>query len=292
MLARACTFLFVPGNRPERVPKALASGAGAVIVDLEDAVAASDKALAREQLAQAFAALTSTERARLMIRINPAGTPWHEADLALLARLCGQGLAGVAIPKAESAEQIARVAAACTRTGSGQPCALIPLVESAAGLAALDVLARSPQVLRLALGHLDLQADLGMRCDVDEAELIPVRFALVAASRSAGLAAPIDGVTTALADIQRLQADAARSRRGGFGAKLCIHPAQVAPVNAAFTPSAAELEWAQRVLAACQAAGGGVVSLDGRMVDGPVIRMAQQTLILAGANATQQHTGN
>ena len=278
MLARACTFLFVPANRPERVPKALASGAGAVIADLEDAVAASDKLPAREQLAQAFATLNTAERARVLVRINPAGTPWHEADLALLARLCLQGLAGVVIPKAESAEQIARVAAACANTRGGQPCALVPLVESAAGLAALDALAHSPQVLRLALGHLDLQADLGMHCDVDEAELIPVRFAMVAASRRAGLAAPIDGVTTAIADIQRLQVDTARSRRFGFGAKLCIHPAQVATVKAAFAPTAAELDWARRVMQAHAQAGGGAFSLDGRMVDAPVLLLAQNTL--------------
>ncbi len=277
-LARASTFLFVPGNRPQRVPKALASGAGAVIVDLEDAVAATEKTQAREQLAQAFAALNAGERARLLVRINAAGTPWHDADLALLGPLCVQGLAGVMIPKAEAVEQVARVAAACVGGATGKSCALIPLVESAAGLAALDALAFGPQVLRLALGHLDLQADLGMRCDADEVELLPVRFALVAASRRAGLAPPIDGVTTAIADLERLQLDVARSRRFGFGAKLCIHPAQVAAVTAAFAPTAAELDWARRVLQAQSEAGGGAFSLDGRMVDAPVLLLAQNTL--------------
>jgi citrate lyase subunit beta/citryl-CoA lyase len=127
-------------------------------------------------------------------------------------------------------------------------------------------------------GHLDFQADLGLACDVDETELVPVRLALVAASRRAGLAAAVDGVTVALTDSERLASDAARSRRGGFGAKLCIHPSQVAIVNQAFSPTAAEIDWAQRVVAGSQAAGGGAFSLDGRMVDPPVLLLAQQTL--------------
>ncbi|MGH6625810.1 MAG: HpcH/HpaI aldolase/citrate lyase family protein, partial [Burkholderiaceae bacterium] len=98
-----------------------------------------------------------------------------------------------------------------------------------------------------------------------------------------GIAAPVDGVTADTHDAAQLQADAARSRRGGFGAKLCIHPTQVAGVNAAFTPTPAELDWARRVQAAFEAAGGGVFSLDGRMVDAPVLRLAQRTLIRSQA---------
>ena len=107
-----------------------------------------------------------------------------------------------------------------------------------------------------------------------------MRLALVLASRRAGLAAPIDGVTPDWRDAARLAADAARARRGGFGAKLCIHPDQVAPVHAALGPSTDELAWARRVMDATQAAGGGVVSLDGRMVDAPVVRLAERLLAL------------
>lgn len=276
-LAGVNAFLFVPAHQPQWVPKALATRAGAVIVDLEDAVPVAHKELARELLAQVFAKLTAAERSRLLLRVNAAGTPWHEADLVLLGQLAGQGLAGVMIPKAESAAQIERVARA-SAAGGDESCALIPLVESAAGLMALDALASSPRVLRLALGHLDLQADMGMRCDADEMELIPARFAMVLASRRAALATPIDGVTIAIADVERLQADVVRSRRFGFGAKMCIHPAQVDTVNAAFAPTLAELDWARRVMAAQAQAGGGAFNLDARMVDGPVVLLAQQTL--------------
>ena len=272
-LALARSFLFVPATRPERYAKALVSGADAVIIDLEDAVAAQEKKGARDQLARAFEQLGAAERARTVVRMNASGTPWFDDDLVFLAGLVGQGLPAVMLPKAESALVLQQLAQAL-----GTDCALLPLVESLAGWDAVDALAAAPQVLRLAFGHLDFQADVGMAAGADEVELVPVRLAVVLAARRAGLAAPIDGVTAAIRDAERLQEDAARSRRFGFGAKMCIHPEQIALVNAAFSPSAAELDWAHRVLAAVEAAGGGVVSLDGRMVDGPVVRSAQRTL--------------
>lgn len=273
-LARA--FLFVPADRPERHARALATGAGGVIVDLEDAVAPERKVQAREQLGAAFAALPAEDRRRLLVRINAAGTPWHDDDGAQVGALAAQGLiAGIVLPKAERAADLSRLA-----TAAGPLAVLVPLIESAAGLAAVDELAAGPQVLRLAFGNLDFQADLGLACDADEAELVPVRLALLLASRRAGLAAPIDGVTPDWCDAPRLAADTARARRGGFGAKLCIHPDQVAPVHAALGPSAQELAWARRVVAAIREAGGGVVSLDGRMVDAPVVRLAERLLAL------------
>lgn len=270
LAALARSFLFVPATRPERYAKALASGADAVIIDLEDAVAPAGKTAARQMLAQAWPGLPAAGRSRVLVRVNASGTPWHDDDLALLGML---GVAGVVLPKAESAADLARVAAAL-----GPACALLPMIESVAGLDVIDALARSSAVARLAFGNLDFQADAGMACAPDEAELTPVRLALVLASRRASLAAPVDGVTAATHNAAQLQSDAQRSRRGGFGGKLCIHPAQVAGVNAAFTPSPAELDWARRVLAAFEAAGGGVFSLDGRMVDAPVLRLAQRTL--------------
>lgn len=277
-LAAARSFLFVPADRPERIPKALASGADAVIVDLEDAVAPEAKAAARVQFAAAFRALDATARARLLVRLNAVGTPWQADDLALAAALVPEGLAAVVCPKAESAEALHRAAEQL-----GKACALVPLVESAAGLAAIEALAACPQVLRLAFGHLDFQADLGLACGPDETELVPVRLALVLASRRAELAAPIDGVSPGTEEFTQLAADAARALRGGFGAKLCIHPAQVAVVHAAFTPSAAEVAWAERVRAGFAQAQGGVFRLDGRMVDAPVVRLAERTLARAKA---------
>ena len=275
-LAAARSFLFVPANRPERYAKALACGADAVIIDLEDAVAPADKLLARQALLAAAPAIDAAQRGRLLVRINAAGTPWHADDLAALSGLAALGIAGVMVSKAESPATLAGVAAA-----AGPACALLPLIESVAGFDALDALAASAQVLRLAFGHLDFQADAGLACGLDESELMPVRLALVLATRRAGLAAPLDGISPGTQDMAQLTLDAARSRRGGFGGKLCIHPAQASVVNSAFTPSAQEIDWARRVQTAFAAAGGGVFSLDGRMVDAPVLRLAQRTLAQA-----------
>lgn len=273
-LALARTFLFVPGDRPERHARALASNAGAVIVDLEDAVAPDRKGAARTQIAESFAALPNEAHGRLLVRVNACDTPWHADDRVLVARLASQGLlAGVVLPKAELAADLAALA-----DFTGPATALLPLIESVAGLDAVDALAAAPQVLRLVFGHLDFQADAGLACDPDEAELVPVRLALVLASRRAGLAPPVDGITADWRDAARLTAESRRARRGGFGAKLCIHPDQVAGVAAAFTPSADELAWARRVRDAVHAAGGGVVAVDGRMVDGPVVKLAERLL--------------
>jgi len=273
-LALARTFLFVPGDRPERHARALASGAGAVVVDLEDAVAPERKAIARTQLDHSVAALPSDAHGRLLVRINASGTPWHAEDVALAGRLAAQRrLAGVLLPKAERAGDLAALARAV-----GSDVALLPLIESVAGLDALAALAAAPQVLRLVFGHLDFQLDAGLACGPDEAELVPVRLALLLASRRAGLAPPVDGITADWRDTARLAAEAARARRGGFGAKLCVHPEQVAIVQAAFTPSADERAWAHRVRDAARAAGGGVVKVDGRMVDAPVVRLAERLL--------------
>lgn len=270
---QACSFLFVPATHPERLPKALASGADMVIADWEDAVAPADKERARSALAETVAALDSTQRTRLLVRINAEGTPWFAADLQALARLMAQGLAGAVVPKAESAATLQAVAQA-----AGPQAALLALVESVAGLYAADALAVVPQVARLAFGHLDFQVDAGMACGADEAELLPMRMAVVLAARRAGMAAPLDGVTVDTRNPERLTQDAERARRMGFGGKLCIHPAQVPLLHAAFDPDEAAVAQARRVQQALQEAGGGVCVLDGRMVDAPVLAQARQTL--------------
>ncbi len=269
----ACSFLFVPATQPDRLPKALASGADMVIADWEDAVAPADKERARSALAEAVAALDGARRERLLVRINAEGTPWFAADLQALPQLTAQGLAGAVVPKAESAQTLQAVARA-----AGPQAALLALVESVAGLYAVDVLAAAPQVARLAFGHLDFQVDAGMACGPDEAELLPMRMAVVLAARRAGMAAPLDGVTVDTRNPERMASDAERARRMGFGGKLCIHPAQVPVLHAAFDPGEAAVAHARRVQQALQEAGGGVCVLDGRMVDAPVLAQARQTL--------------
>jgi citrate lyase subunit beta/citryl-CoA lyase len=256
------SLLFVPGSRPERFDKALASGATAVVIDLEDAVGPAQKAGAREQV------LGWLDASRpVFVRINAADTAWFADDLSLCAH---DGVAGIMVPKAESAEVLARVSGAGAR-------AVLPLVESAAGFDHLKAIAAGPGVIALAFGSLDLQHDLGMR-DAHEDELLAYRTHLVLASRLAGLAPPIDGVTVALDDDARLRDDVERARRLGFGGKLCIHPRQVAGVNRLFAPSAEERAWARRVVDAMASAGGEAVQVDGRMVDRPVLLRAQALL--------------
>nr|WP_207794113.1 CoA ester lyase [Ramlibacter algicola] len=263
--------MFVPATRPERIAKALASGADAVIVDLEDAVAPHEKDAARQGLPAALATLSPADRARLLVRINAGDTPWFDADLQVLAATAAGGLGGAMLPKADSLPNLARVAQAAG------PASLVPLIESVAGWARVRELAAAPQVVRLAFGHLDFQVDAGIASGPGEEELVPVRLELVIASRLAGIAAPVDGVTVATDDAQEIDAASQRARRLGFGGKLCIHPAQVASVNAAFSPSEAQREWARRVLEAART-NPGVFQLDGRMVDGPVIRLARRVL--------------
>ena len=259
MLQPARSLLFVPGSRPDRFEKALAAGANAVIIDLEDAVAPADKERAREDVS----AWLAPHRA-VMVRINGADNAWFGDDLALCRR---PGVAAVMLPKAERAEDIAALRGAGAAT-------VLPLIESAAGMAALTAIAAAPGVQRLVFGSIDFQVDLGMR-DALEDELLFFRSQLVLASRLAGLQAPVDGVSTAIDDADQLRDDVLRARRLGFGGKLCIHPRQVASVNRHFAPSAAERAWAQRVLDAAAASGGAAIAVDGKMVDKPVILRAQ-----------------
>ncbi len=269
-----CTnFLFVPGTRPERFTKALNSGADAVIIDLEDAVAAQDKDSARNAIRTAWPTFTTDEKKRLIIRTNAPGTQFYSADLILAQEL---SVVCLLIPKAESLDQINGAAQILPNT------ALIPMIETALGLDHLKEIASSNQVLRLALGNLDLQADLGMVCDAQETELQTARYQMVLASRLARITPPIDGVTPSTDDLARIEGDSQRAKRMGFGGKLCIHPKQIPAVKAAFIPTSEEIEWARKVIAADQASQGGAVKLDGRMIDRPVVLLAQRTLAIAG----------
>lgn len=269
MIDDARVYLFVPGSRPERFGKALDAGADAVILDLEDAVGPADKATARD----AIAGWLSPARP-VLIRINGAGTPWFDDDLALCSR---PGVAGVVLPKAESADDIARVAA---RVGAGVP--ILPLIESALGIWNLHEIATAPQVDRLLFGSIDFQVDLGI--DGEGEELLYFRSQLVLVSKVAGLRAPVDGVCAAIDDADRLRDETQRGRRFGFGGKLCIHPKQVAVVRSCFLPSAEDVAWAERVVAADSAAGGAAVALDGKMIDRPVLLKAREILSRAAAS--------
>ncbi|BCO81759.1 citryl-CoA lyase [Mycobacterium paraintracellulare] len=261
ILTGARSLLFVPGDRPDRFAKAAASGADAVVLDLEDAVAPEAKGNARDAVAEWLAAGATS-----VVRINGTGTDWHDEDLAMVARReCG-----VMVPKARSAAHLAEI--------SGQlptDTPLIALIETAPGVLAAAEICAADAVARAAFGSVDLGAELGI--DPDDHDCLQyARSALVMGSAAAGRAAPLDGVTTAVHNDGAVSADAARAVRLGFGGKLCIHPRQVGIVNSRFSPSADELAWARRVVAA--AADGGVRTVDGRMVDKPVIDRAARSL--------------
>ena len=268
-LADARSLLFVPGNRPERFHKALASGADAVVLDLEDSVPAAEKPAAREAIGRSWTELQAAGLP-LVIRIHALPSPLGDDDLAWLETIAAP--AAVMVPKAESRASLEAVAARWPAS------ALLPLIETAAGHAALAEIAAAAGVLRLVVGHIDFMADTGMRCSDDEGELAPLRFAVAMATRLAGLAPAIDGVTVDIANGERLRTDTLRAQRFGFGGKLCIHPRQVAVVHAAMAPSADELAWARRVITADAGSGGAAVQLDGRMVDRPVVLQAQRIL--------------
>ncbi|MES2946826.1 MAG: CoA ester lyase [Pseudomonadota bacterium] len=269
-LADARSFLFVPGNRPERFEKAARSGADAIVLDLEDAVPLADKALARTAIEAAWPTLRETG-VPLLVRINSVDQTLGQDDLRWLARLSLP--AGVMVPKVESASVLEDVRAQLTDTVP-----ILPLIESAAGWSAMPQIAACACVLRLVLGHIDFMADTGLQCGDDEAELAPLRFAVAMATRMQRLASAVDGVTVAIQDDARLRQDIRRALGFGFGAKLCIHPRQVAIVHEQLSPSLEEADWARRVLAADAAAGGAAVQMDGRMVDLPVVLRARRLL--------------
>ena len=224
--------------------------------------------------------MSPAQRARVLVRVNAANTPWHVEDRAMASRLVAHGLCAVVLPKTEQATDLHALADVL-----GNACGFLPQIETLKGLDRVEAIASAPQVVRLVFGNLDFQVDLGMRCDADEAELQPIRLALIMASRRAGLAPPVDGVTLATHDVPRLQSDVSRSRRCGFGGKLCIHPTQVGHVNAGFVPDSQELAWARQVVQGYAASGGAVFQLDGRMIDAPVVHLARRTIALSGDRA-------
>jgi citrate lyase subunit beta/citryl-CoA lyase len=260
------SYLFVPGSRPNRFDSALGSGADAIVLDLEDAVAPGDKVAARAAI-RAWYAPERERHAQVLVRINDTTTAWFDDDLAVLR---ATGIRAVVLPKAETAGQVERAGAALPEGG-----AVVPIIETARGALEVEAVAAARGVQRLAFGTLDYAVDLDL--SGDERGLLYTASRMAIASKVHGLASPIAGVTATLDDDLRLRADLGFARACGFGAKFCIHPQQVAAINSWFAPSADELEWARRVLAAA-AGNEGAFALDGRMIDRPVILKARALL--------------
>ena len=275
------SFLFAPGNHARRVEKALSLDADAAILDLEDAVATAEKRTTRDAV---IAALTRPRRPLLYVRVNAVDTEFCYGDLAAIVR---PGLDGIILPKVESAGGLATVdwlLAQIEREHGlvSRAIELIPIIETARGLNQIDaILASGTRVKRVAFGAGDFTLDVNMAWSRDEAELAYARAKIVTASRAAGIEAPFDTVWVDLADEEGLEASARTALGFGFQGKMCIHPNQIAVVNRVFTPSEAEIAFAERVVAAfarAEAEGSAAIQLDGKFIDYPILYRAQRVL--------------
>ncbi|UOX92043.1 CoA ester lyase [Amycolatopsis sp. FBCC-B4732] len=263
------TFLYAPADRPDRVRKALESGADVVLVDLEDAVAPARKDEARENAVRLLASVSRP----VQVRVNHPSTPWHEADLAAVADLP----VGVRLPKVEAPEEVRAVAAVLP----GRE--LHPLIESALGVErALDIATASPGVASIGLGEADLRSDLGV---ADDAGLTWARSRVIVAARAARLAPPAMSAYVNVRDLDGLAASCRAGRALGFRGRTAIHPVQLATIRAAFLPTREEVSRAREVIArvaGATAAGVGAIALpDGTFLDVAMVEQARTVLSLA-----------
>lgn len=279
------SYLYVPGDRPDRLAGAASRGADALIIDLEDSVARPAKDRARETAGRWLAELPGTP-GQLWIRVN---ADFADHDISVVSA----AVTGVVVPKAEPG-LLAEVDGLLTRreldTGQGAGrLRVLPLIETAAGLLAVAMVAAAPRVARLGIGEADLTAELGLRPGPGREELAPIRLQVVIASAAAGIAPPVAPTSTDFRDLAALRSSTEALLRLGFRARTAIHPAQLPVINEVFTPSAAEVGQARRLIEALEAAerdGAGVtVDEDGAMVDVAVARSAREVLARARAAA-------
>jgi citrate lyase subunit beta/citryl-CoA lyase len=269
MFAGVSSYLFVPATEPRRIDKARNSDAGAIIVDLEDAVAETDKDQARDLLRHHL--VQPRAHGTQLVRINGLETPHAEADMRAVRDL---PIDGVVVPKA-LADDLAAFPTGGLR--------VLALVETARGIRGAYEIASLASVAAIMIGVVDLASELGATPSADGREFLFARSSLVVDSIAAGLAGPIDGPCTAVGKPDVVRAEAHQARTLGFVAKACIHPAQLPVVHDVFRPSIEELAWARRVVAGAEEAardGRGVIAVDGEMIDGPVLARARRFLAI------------
>jgi citrate lyase subunit beta/citryl-CoA lyase len=275
------SFLFAPGNHARRVEKALSLDADAVILDLEDAVAIAERSAARAAVA---AALERPRQGLLYVRVNARDTEFCYSDLVAVVR---PGLDGIILPKVESEMGLATIDWLLAQLERDRGLTLgnidlIPIIETARGLQHIGaILAAGTRVRRVAFGAGDFTLDMNMAWSRSEIELTYARTAIVTASRAYGIDPPLDTVWVDLADPEGLEVSARTALGYGFQGKMCIHPSQIAVVNLVFTPSDAEVAFADRVATAfakAEAEGSAAIQLDGKFIDYPIVKRAQRVL--------------
>jgi citrate lyase subunit beta / citryl-CoA lyase len=275
------SLLFAPGNHPRRVEKALGLAADGVILDLEDAVAVSEKIATRPAVVETFG---KSRSGRLYVRVNALTTDWCFGDIAAVVQT---GLDGIILPKVEHAHELrtADWLIANLERERGLPGGaidLIPIIETALGISNLKRICRSgTRTKLLAFGAGDFALDMGMVWTRSEAELLPHRAACVLESRAAGLEPPMDTVWADLRDNDGFAASARHAAAIGFQGKMCIHPDQISGANAAFTPDDAAVAQAQKIVAAfdkAEAEGLASIQLDGQFIDYPIVQRARRVL--------------
>ncbi|MGW3649693.1 HpcH/HpaI aldolase/citrate lyase family protein [Streptomyces sp. NPDC000878] len=270
MTATPLTWLYVPGDRPEVVTKALASGADVVVVDLEDAVAPDRKEYARTATAER---LTDPQPVPVHVRINALDGPLATPDLRSLEGL--PGVAGLRLPKVTTPQDVVRVA---TRTRE-KALPLHALLETALGIEhAFAIATAHPALHGIALGEADLRADLGVRGD---AGLDWCRSRVVVAARAAGLTPPPQSVHPDTRDLDTLAASCAHGRALGFLGRAAIHPRQLPVIERAYLPTPEEIEEAEQIVKAAATDEGAQALPDGRFIDAAVVASARRTLSLA-----------
>lgn len=287
------SWLFVPGNVPRHLARAYASGADAVVLDLEDAVPLAEKERARGLVAKVLATRAGTRGPLTFVRVNAPGSGHVAADLEAIVR---PGLDGIRVPKVDGAGAIVELETHLVRAASrnGIDATGLPIVcgiESARGVAdAPAIAASSPRVLALSFGAADLAADLDLVEGADRLETLTVRSLLVLASRAAGIRPPIDSVSVVIDDPIGLERTTRQGRGLGFFGRGAIHPTQVPIINSVFTPSPDELARARAIVEAAEAgaaAGSGSLRLaDGTFIDLAIVRRARDVIGLGERLAT------
>lgn len=281
------SWLIAPANVQRRATKALNCGAGAGVLDLEDAVALSEKPGARQL---AVDRLREPRTSFGYVRVNA----FEEGCYHDLATIVGPWLDGIMLPKAQDAQSLRAVDWMLGQLEIAHGMApgsvdIVPIIETCAGITNIMEVARAtPRISRLAFGGGDFTRDMGVDWTRDEAELEQARFQVVIASKSAGLAPPADTVFVDLSDDAGMRASVERGVRMGFGSKSCIHPEQLAPIHAGFAPPAAAVAEAQRIVELfekSEAAGAAAFKLDGKLVDYAIYKRAQDMLRLAAQHA-------